>query len=179
MFRKYWIEKKSTSDIAKILGCSRSAVSEALKRLNISMRERTHKGGIVDEGIKQKLREARKHQVFPRHRTKPERIFEDICKKNNLPFKYTGDGSFWIGKNPSVNPDFVECNGKKIAVEIFSYWHNPLKRHCKVPHSQTYEGRKKILKKYGWKLTVFWQEDLEREDAEQFILSELQKYKVL
>jgi len=111
-----------------------------------------------------------------RSKTKPERIFEALCKKNNLLFKYTGDGSFWIGKNPSVNPDFIECNGKKIAVEIFSYWHDPLKRHCKVPYSGTYKGRKKILKKYGWKLIVFWQEDLEREDAEQFVLLTLKKY---
>ena len=118
---------------------------------------------------------SRKYRKIPKHHTKPELIFEQICKKNNLPFKYTGDGSFWIGKNPSINPDFVECNGKKIAIEIFSYWHDPLLRHCKIPYSQTYEGRKKILKKYGWALVVFWQEDLERKDAEAFVLNELQK----
>lgn len=122
-------------------------------------------------------RKARKS--FPQHHTKPELIFEVICKKHNLPFKYTGDSAFWIGKNPSVNPDFAECNGKKIAVEIFSYWHDPLRRHCKVPYSQTYKGRKKILKKYGWKLVVFWQEDLEREDAEQFILNKLKQEKAI
>ena len=112
-------------------------------------------------------------------KTRPEIIFETICKKYNLPFKYTGDGAFWIGKNPSINPDFVECNGKKIAVEIFSYWHDPLRRHCKVRYSHTYEGRKKILKKHKWVLVVFWQEDLEREDAEQFILSEMQKQGIM
>ena len=109
-------------------------------------------------------------------KTKPERIFEEICKKHTLPFKYTGDSAFWIGKNPSINPDFVECNGKKIAIEIFSYWHDPLKRHCKVRYAATFEGRKKILKKYGWKLVVFWQEDLERKDAERFVLSVLSEY---
>jgi len=118
---------------------------------------------------------ARKAKRIPQHHTKPELIFEQICKKNNLPFKYTGDGSFWMGKNPAVNPDFVNCNGKKMAVEIFSYWHDPLRRHCKVPYSQTYKGRKEILKKYGWKLVVFWQEDLECEDAEQFVLNSLKK----
>ena len=109
----------------------------------------------------------------PTHHTKPEVAFEAICKKYNLPFKYTGDGRFWIHE---LNPDFVECNGKKIAVEIFSYWHDPLRRHCKVRYAATYEGRKKILKKYGWKLVVFWQDDLEREDAEQFVLNELKKH---
>lgn len=125
---------------------------------------------------RKKLSEARKNQKsFPRHHTKPELIFEEICKKYDLPYKYTGDGAFWIGKNPSVNPDFVDCNGKKIAVEIFSYWHDPIRRFGKVRYSHTYEGRKAILKKYGWKLIVFWQEDLEREDAEQFVLSVLEK----
>ena len=113
---------------------------------------------------------------MPTHHTKPEMIFEAICKKYNLPFKYTGDGSLWIGKNPAINPDFVECNGKKIAIEIFSYWHDPLRRNGKVRYSHTYAGRKKILKKYGWKLIVFWQEDLEREDAERFGLNELNKF---
>ena len=118
---------------------------------------------------------SRKGKKIPTHHTKPEMIFEAICKKYDFPFKYTGDGSFWIGKDPSVNPDFVECNGKKIAVEIFSYWHDSLRRFGKVRYIATYEGRKKILKKYGWKLVVFWQEDLERKDAEQFVLFKLQK----
>ena len=118
----------------------------------------------------------RRNMKYPTCYTKPELIFEQICKKNDLPFKYTGDGSFWIGKNPSINPDFIECNSKKIAVEIFSYWHDQLKRHCKVPYSQTYEGKKSILKKYGWQLVVFWQEDLERKDTKQFVLLTLKKF---
>jgi len=118
---------------------------------------------------------ARKGKKIPKHHTKPELIFEKICTENDLPFKYTGDGSFWIGKNPAVNPDFVECNGKKLAVEIFSYWHDPIRRIGHVRFAASYEGRKKILKKYGWKLVVFWQEDLERIDAEQFVLNFLKK----
>lgn len=119
---------------------------------------------------------SRKMQRMPTHHTKPELIFEGICKKNNLPFKYTGDDAFWIY---NINQDFVECNGKKIAVEIFSYWHDPLRRLGKVRYSATYEGRKKTLKRYGWKLVVFWQEDLEREDAELFVLNALQKEQVV
>ena len=123
---------------------------------------------------KQKMSEARKHRKFPQHHTKPELIFEAICKKHNLPFKYTGDNSFWIGKNPAINPDFIHLT-KKIVVEIFSYHHNELQRHCKVRYSQTYEGRKKILRKYGYKMIVFWQDDLERKDAEKFVLHTLRE----
>lgn len=121
---------------------------------------------------------ARQKQKIPKHHTKPERIFKSVSKKNNLPFKYTGDGSFWIGDKPAINPDFIHLT-KKIVVEIFSYWHDPLRRHCKVRYSATYEGRKKILKRYGYKLIVFWQEDLEREDAEQFVLHTLREEGVI
>lgn len=118
---------------------------------------------------------ARKAKKIPKHHTKPELAFIEICNKYNLPFKYTGNGSFWIH---NINPDFVECNGKKIAVEIFGdYWHSPLlKRNMR--YNQTYRGRKKILKKYGWKLIVLWESDLLRGDAEAFVLSKLEKEKV-
>ena len=136
------------------------------------------KKGIYSEETLEKLREARKHQKFPKHHTKPERIFEDFCKKGTLPFRYTGDSRFWIGEKPSLNPDFVHLT-KKIVVEIFSWHHNELQRIGKVRYSHTYEGRKKLYKKYGYKMIVFWQEDLEREDAESFVLSILKKEGVI
>lgn len=114
----------------------------------------------------------RKAQKMPTHHTKPERIFKTICEKYNLPFKYTGDGSFWI-KN--INPDFVGCNGKKIAVEIFGdYWHSPL-LNTKLREDKTLPYRQKTLKRYGWELIVFWESDLKREDAEQFVLMTLKE----
>jgi very-short-patch-repair endonuclease len=142
--------------------------------------ERNHNyGKHPSEETREKMREARKHQKFPKQHTKPERIWQEIViDKHSLPFKYTGDGSFWIGKKPAINPDFIHLT-KKIAVEIFSWHHNELQRHCKVRYSQTYEGRKKILKKRGYKMIVFWQEDLMREDAEAFVLSELRKEGVI
>jgi G:T-mismatch repair DNA endonuclease (very short patch repair protein) len=109
------------------------------------------------------------------HHTKPERIFEDICKKQGLPFKYTGNGTFWIH---NINPDFVECNGKKIAVEVFGdYWHSPLLNY-RLREDRTLSYRKKLLKKYGWKLIVFWETDLLREDAEAFVLKSLNRSKL-
>lgn len=134
------------------------------------------KGKHPSEATREKLREARRHQKI--HHTKPELIFEEMCKKYELPFKYTGDGAFWI---QNLNPDFVECNGKKIAVEIFGVaFHSPLFTfRPNIPYSQTLEGRRRILKKYGWKLIVLWDRDLLRADAEQFVLSELKKYKAL
>ena len=130
------------------------------------------------EDAKQKMREARKHRKFPTHHTKPELIFEGFCKKDSLPFKYTGDGSFWVGKGKDViNPDFTHLT-RKIVVEIFSWFHDPINNRNLRPKAH-YDIRKKIFKKYGYKMIVFWQEDLERLDAEQFVLATLKKEKVI
>ena len=116
-----------------------------------------------------------KHKKFVTHHTKPELIFESFCLKHNLPFKYVGDRSFWIGATPSINPDFVESNGKKLVVEIFGdYWHSPLLNR-NLKEDRTLEHRKKTLKKYGYKMIVFWETDLKRKDAEQFVLYTLKK----
>lgn len=102
--------------------------------------------------------------------TKPEQIFLDICKKYNLPFKYVGDGKFWI---ENINPDFVDCNGRKIAVEIFGgYWHSPI-YNSKISYDRTYDGRKKILKKYGWSCIIFWDDELMNDDAEKIVLKRI------
>ena len=116
---------------------------------------------------------SRKAQKFSKHHTKPELIFEQICKKNNLPFKYTGDGSFWIGK---LNPDFVDINGKKIVIEIFGdYWHSPLLNQ-NMKECSTLEYRKRYYKKYKWQSIFLWESDLKREDVEEFVLLQLRKY---
>lgn len=144
---------------------------EGKKRISEAKRGKHH-----TEDSKQKMREARKHRVFPKHHTKPELIFEDICKRNNLPFKYTGDSSFWIGEGKDViNPDFVHLT-KKVVVEVFSWFHDELRNRHVQPKSR-YGNRKKILKKYGWRLVVFWQDDLDREDAEARVLSVLKSIK--
>lgn len=118
----------------------------------------------------------RKSQKFPKYHTKPELIFEDICQRNNLPFRYVGDGQLWIGKKSVLNPDFIEANGKKIVVEIFGdYWHSPLfNRNIKKQGTLAY--RKKHYKRFKWIPTFIWERDLIREDAEAFILNKLKLY---
>ena len=125
---------------------------------------------------------ARKGQKpFSQHHTKPELIFEEICKKYNLPFKYTGDGSFWIGEKgeKQLNPDFIETNGKKVCIEIMGiYWHTRLlNQNLREDALQTY--REKHYRKYKWMPVFIWDTDLIRKDAEQFVLNEMQKQGVL
>ena len=121
----------------------------------------------------------RKAIKIPKHHTKPERIFEQICKKNNLDFHYVGDGQLWIGKDKVLNPDFIEANGKKICIEIMGiYWHSPLlNKNLREDALQSY--REKHYKKYKWQPIFIWDTDLLRKDAEVFVLNELRKNGVL
>lgn len=128
---------------------------------------------------RERMRKARKHHVYPTHHTKPERVFKDICTKYNLPFRFTGNRSFWIGANPLINPDFIHTNEKrKICVEVLgAHWHNSMLNQ-KIVYDRTYNGRKALLKKNGWEMIGIWDHDLVRKDAEAFVLYTLEKHNI-
>lgn len=85
--------------------------------------------------------------------TNLERIFNALIDKYSLPYKYVGDGSFVIG---GLNPDYININSKKIAIEIFGeYWHKYAREY-----RRTEEGRRAILREFGWDLIVIWENEL-------------------
>lgn len=100
-----------------------------------------------------------------RRPNKPEKQLDNIIKKYSLPFKYTGDGKFWIRKGKlSMNPDWVNTNHEKIALEMFGdYWHN-------LPRVIKKDAEKlKILNEYGWKLIVIWQHELKELSEKEIV----------
>lgn len=127
---------------------------------------------------RERLREIRAKIAKP---TRPERMFEEICQKYNLPFRYVGDGQLWIGKKGGrkLNPDFIECNGKKIVIEIMGeYWHSLL-LNPKIREEAVLTYREKHFRHFGWKSIFFWDADLLRKDTEQFILNKLKQEGVI
>jgi len=83
---------------------------------------------------------------------KPERRLAEIIHAHNLPYEYVGNGKFWIEK---INPDFVNCNGQKVVLEVFGdYWHNLKNVILKD------KEKEEILKKYGWKRVIFWEHEI-------------------
>jgi len=91
-----------------------------------------------------------------------DKKFIEICAKYNLPFKYVGDGKFWIER---MNPDFVEVNGKKLAVEILGdRWHNPI-----LFSAKDFETRKKKLAEYGWHAIGIWERELKKLPEEEIV----------
>lgn len=109
--------------------------------------------------------------------TKPEKRCCEIFQKNNLPYKYVGDGGAVIGNKC---PDFIHID-KKIVIEVFGRaFHSPLLTFKKyIPYHQTYDGTMEHYKKHGYKCVIIWDTDLEREDAEAFVLAQLKKASII
>ena len=71
-----------------------------------------------------------------------EEMIKNI-NRNNLPYKYVGDGSFIIGYK---NPDFINTNGEKKLIEVGNEYH----------HQDNYiSKRRKHFAKYGWESYIF------------------------
>jgi len=78
-----------------------------------------------------------------------EKKFQKMINKYRLPYKYVGDGSFFID---CYCPDFININHKKIAIEIYArYW----KRRGFGNIGEWKEKRSKIFAKYGWDIFFF------------------------
>jgi G:T-mismatch repair DNA endonuclease (very short patch repair protein) len=98
-----------------------------------------------------------------------EKKLDEILQQN-FPneWKYTGDGGFVL---EGLTPDFINVNGKKIAVELNGcYWH--CCSECGfgetiLPNGLTAEqvhfrdsDKKKIFSQYGFRLISIWEHDL-------------------
>lgn len=81
--------------------------------------------------------------------TSLEKKFQEIIERNGLPYKFVGDGSFMVGRK---NPDFININGKKVAIEVYSLYY-------KLRHSKTLDEwkneREKVFNEYGWQILFF------------------------
>ena len=95
--------------------------------------------------------------------TSLEGKFQDIVDKNNLPYRYVGDGKFFIEKK---NPDFINVNGEKVAVEVYA-------RYYKLRNNKSIDewkkDRQEIFNKYGWKIIFF----NEIEVNEEYVLEKI------
>lgn len=71
-----------------------------------------------------------KMKMLENHRRRPNNLelnFLEFCKNNNFPFKYVGDGKFWIYGEVSKkgrNPDFINTELKKVILVGAKYWHS-------------------------------------------------------
>lgn len=153
------ISQKRNGKMVKCFNCGKE-IYRALWRLN----------GYKTHFCSMKcLNEQAKYFIL--NATKPnkvEKMFIELINKYKLPYKYVGDGNFWVR---NANPDFINVNGKKEVVEIFGdFWHNPkLNKYCN--HDHTEKGRKLIFKKYGFDCIVIWEREFNKLNWEENILN--------
>ena len=72
---------------------------------------------------------------------------QTVINKYNLPYKFVGNGEFFIERK---NPDFININGEKKAVEVYWKAHKEKLRHVTI--DEWMKERESIFLKYGWKL---------------------------
>jgi len=159
-----WLNKKRSEETCKkiskvLIGCKswnkgKKASMETRKKMS-----KSHKGvPLTKEHIKNSLRRREKSSLEIR--------VDDVIKKYKLPYKFVGNGKFFIERK---NPDFVNTNGKKVAVEVYCRKHKDLFRGgC----DEWKEERQNIFKQYGWSILFIedWQTNNEKK-----LLSILQK----
>lgn len=89
--------------------------------------------------------------------TLPERRLIEIIEENKLPYKYVGNGSFMI---ESLNPDFINIDGKKHIIEVFGrIWHDTLLRDKDWKRSEL--GRVMVYNSYGFKTLIIWDDEMD------------------
>ncbi len=101
--------------------------------------------------------EYRKSVLRKRGMSSLETKMQTIIDKNSLPYRFVGDGKFFI---ETKCPDFVNTNNKKIVIETY----------CKR-HKDAYAGgfdkwraqREQLFSKHGWKTLFFNPVDLNDE----------------
>lgn len=84
----------------------------------------------------------------------------------HLDYRYAGDGSVILG---SLNPDFINVNGKKKIIEIFGrVFHDPNVSFKKeVPLGQQELYRKAIYASFGFDCLILWDDEMENLSDEE------------
>ncbi|MBA7574393.1 hypothetical protein ES708_16199 [subsurface metagenome] len=142
---------RKMSEIRKGIPCPEE------RKKNIS---KALKGRIIGEEWRKKISTSHKENLLKnperlkkmlrrRIPTSLEEKFQKIIEKHGLPYKYVGDGKFFIER---YNPDFINTNNEKIAVEVYA-------RYYKLRNDKSIdkwkEDRQKVFNRYGWKIIFF------------------------
>ncbi len=72
--------------------------------------------------------------------------FESLAKEMSLPYKFVGNGSFFVERK---NPDFIHSGGSKIAIEVFYRRH---KERFSGGLDNWRSNREAIFNNHGWKI---------------------------
>jgi len=138
-FGKYWPEERKKKLANKLINIPltishKKSISIALKK---KWKDEDYANKVIQNSLKGLIKRP----------TSYEKKISDLCIEYNLPFIYTGNGTFLIGHK---NPDFIN-EEKKIAIEVYNdYFKIRDFGSCKKYEKQ----RSEYFAKYGYK-TLF------------------------
>jgi len=139
----------SIKDVSTQLGFKNvsTRIANLIKNLKLSRHKRTIK--TKEKMSKSRIEWMKNNIIFKP--TQPEKICINLINQLNIPYKYTGDGKFWLENR---NPDFVNYNGQKKIIEVYGdYWHN---------RPDQIEKDKKTLEiysKHGYNTLIIWEKE--------------------
>ena len=145
-----------------------------LKMSNAHKGEKNHNYGThhsqetkrkISEGLKRRTKEQIRKCFQRRIPSSLENKFQGIIDKYFLPYKYVGNGKFFIER---YNPDFININNEKIAIEVYATYYK-LKNSIGIEEWK--KQRAKVFKQYGWKIIFF----NEIQVNENYVLEELNR----
>jgi len=128
---KKWREKISKSSKGRVIS------KRTRERMSISQRKRFENPEEIRKCLRRRTPSSLEWKMI------------NIIQKLNLPYKFIGNGQFFIEK---FNPDFIEYNGKKIAIEVFYRRH---KEQFRKGLEKWKQERQETFNKYGWKIIFF------------------------
>ncbi len=141
-------------------------------KLKMSINNKGMKGLHHSEETKLRMSLSQKGRILTKEHIKKilkrripsslENKFLNIIDKYNLPYKYVGNGSFLI---EGYNPDFININGEKIAIEVYARYFKELNNKNIACWKNK---RSEIFAKYGWKI-IYLDETQINEECIKFI----------
>lgn len=138
----YTTRKKGTAKILICKMCGKNFNKEDLKAKYCS-----RKCWIQSRIGVPRSKETIRKSLRRRKMSYPEIKLQTIINKYKLPYKFVGDGKFFIERK---NPDFININGEKKAIEVYS------KTQKDEFRNGGFEGwsreRRAIFAKYGWEI---------------------------
>ena len=135
---------------------NRKKAIEASKKSNTG-RSSPQKGIPLSQETKRKLsltmtgrkltKEHIRKSLLKRSMSGLEIKVQKIINKYNLPYKFVGNGAFFIERK---NPDFININGEKKAIEV--YWKRHKEQIRGINIDEWKKERFEIFARYGWEL---------------------------
>lgn len=147
---------KETKEKICLSNKGRKISKETRKKLSLALKGRKvwnkgkkglqvawNKGIPMSKKVKEKMIRSLQKSIHKKPNKQEKKLIE-LFYQYNLPYKFVGDFTIWIG---GKNPDFINTNGDKKLIEYAGrYWHT----------EEEMDKRIKLFAEYGFETLIIW-----------------------